>query len=127
MLVDRAVQLKINLKKGEELEESLISTFSNLTLLLEHLNMEGDEEQRAEEVRLANKVTTEIEKYKGKVEEFQHEYRSTLTFANQEDRIPAQTIPKILVEIHRWIEDTQESTIISSQTKRAGKTPWKLS
>ena len=32
--------------------------------------MEGDEEQRAEGVKLANKVTVEIEKYKGKVETF---------------------------------------------------------
>ena len=70
MLVDRAVQLKINVKKGEGIEESLISNFSNLKLLLELLNMEGDEEQRTEGVRLANKVTAGIEKYEGKVETF---------------------------------------------------------
>ena len=43
--------------------------------------MEGDETERAEGVKLSNKVTIEIEKYKGKIETFQHEYRSTLKFA----------------------------------------------
>ena len=81
MLVDRAVQLKINVQKGEKIEDSLVTNFSNLTLLLELLNMEGDETDRAEGVKLSNKVTVEIEKYKGKIETFQHEYRSTLKFA----------------------------------------------
>ena len=43
--------------------------------------MEGDETQKAEGVKLSNKVTVEIEKYKGKIETFQHEYKSTLKFA----------------------------------------------
>ena len=76
-----AVQLKSKVRKGEELEESLINYLSNLTLLLELLNLEADEEQRTEGVRLGNKVTSEIDKYKGSVEEFQHKFRSTLTFA----------------------------------------------
>ena len=81
MLVDRAVQLKSKVRKGEELEESLINNLSNLTLLLELLNLEGDEEQKTKGMRLGNKVTSEIEKYKGSVEEFHHKFRATLTFA----------------------------------------------
>ena len=50
-------------------------------MLLELLNMEGDKKEKAEGVKLANKVTVEIEKYKGKLEMFQHEFRSTLRFA----------------------------------------------
>ena len=34
MLVDRAVQLKINVQKGEQIEESQVTNFSNLTMLL---------------------------------------------------------------------------------------------
>ena len=70
MLVDRALQLKSKVRKGEELEESLINNLSNLTLLLELLDLEADEEQRTEGVRLGNKVTSEFDKYKGTVEEF---------------------------------------------------------
>ena len=81
MLVDRAVQLKINVQKGEQIEESQVTNFSNLTMLLQLLNMEGDETQKAEGVKLSNKVTVEIEKYKEKIETFQHEYKSTLKFA----------------------------------------------
>ena len=32
MLVDRAVQLKINIQKGEQIKESLVTNFSNLTM-----------------------------------------------------------------------------------------------
>ena len=32
MLVDRAVQLKINIQKGEQIKESLVTHFSNLTM-----------------------------------------------------------------------------------------------
>ena len=67
MLVDRAVQLKINVQKVEQIEESLVTNFSNLKMLLELLNMEGDETQKAEGAQLSNKVTVEIEKYKGKI------------------------------------------------------------
>ena len=81
MLVDRAAQLKSKVRKGEELEESLISNLSNLTLLLELLNLEGDEQQKTEGVTLGNKVNLEIVKYKGLVEEFQHKFRATLSFA----------------------------------------------
>ena len=49
MLVDRALQLKIKVKKGEEIEKSLISNFSNLTLLLELLNMDGEEMRSREQ------------------------------------------------------------------------------
>ena len=78
MLVDRAVQLKINVQKKEQIEESLVTNFSNLTMLLELLNMEGDNTQG---VKLSNKVTVVIEKYRGKIETFQHKDRSTLKFA----------------------------------------------
>ena len=64
MLVDRAVQLKSKVRKGEELEESLINNLSNLTLLIELFNLEADEEQMTEGVRLGNKVTSEIYKLK---------------------------------------------------------------
>ena len=64
MLVDRATQLKSKVNKGEELEESLINNLSNLTLLIELFNLEADEEQMTEGVRLGNKVTSEIYKLK---------------------------------------------------------------
>ena len=32
MLVDSAVQLKINIQKGEQIKESLVTNFSNLTM-----------------------------------------------------------------------------------------------
>ena len=57
MLVDRAVPLKSKVRKGKELEESFINNLSNLTLLLELLNLE----QRTEGVRIGNKVTLEID------------------------------------------------------------------
>ena len=71
MLVDRAIQLKLNVQKGDQIEQSLITNFSNLSLLLELLNMEGDETPKAEGTKISNKVTGEIEKYKGKIETFQ--------------------------------------------------------
>ena len=37
--------------------------------------------EKAKGVKLSNKVTAEIEKYKGKIETFQHEFRSSLKFA----------------------------------------------
>ena len=43
--------------------------------------MEGDETQKAEGTKMSSKVTVEIEKYKGKIETFQHEHRATLLFA----------------------------------------------
>ena len=47
MLIDRAYQLKSKVRKGEQLEEKLISNLSNLTLLLELLNLDGDEVEKA--------------------------------------------------------------------------------
>ena len=81
MLVDRAIQLKLNVQKGDQIEQSLITNFSNLTLLLELLNMEGDETQNAEGIKMSNKVTVEIEKYTGRIETLQHKHRATLLFA----------------------------------------------
>ena len=81
MFIDRAYQLKSKVRKGEQLEEKLINNLSNLPLLLELLNLDGDEVEKAEGVKLGNKVTTEITKYKDLVEEFQHKFRETLTFA----------------------------------------------
>ena len=80
-LIDRAIQLKKNVNKADQLEQSLLSKLSNLTSLLEMLNMEGDEEQRKRGTDLSNKVTTEIEKYSGRMETFNHENRATLKFA----------------------------------------------
>ena len=51
MLVDRAVQLKLNVQKGERIEESLVTNFSTLTMLLELLNIKGDEKEKAEGVK----------------------------------------------------------------------------
>ena len=42
VLVESAVQLKSKVRKGEELEESLINHLSNLTLLLKLLNLEAE-------------------------------------------------------------------------------------
>ena len=80
-LIDRAIQLKKNVIKADQLEQSLLSKLSNLTSLLEMLNMEGDEEQKKRGAELSNKVTTEIEKYSGRMETFHHENRATLKFA----------------------------------------------
>ena len=44
--------------------------FSNLTLLLEMLNIKGDDSQKAEGTKMSNKVTVEIDKYRGKIETF---------------------------------------------------------
>ena len=49
--------------------------------MLELLNLDCDEEQKAEGVKLGNRVTSEITKYKGLVQEFQHKFRETLIFA----------------------------------------------
>ena len=70
ILVDRALQLKRNVQKGDEIEQSLLSNFSNLTLLLEMLNLEGDDVQKAEGTKMSNRVTIEIDKYRGKKENF---------------------------------------------------------
>ena len=90
MLIDRAYQLKNKVRKAEQLEEKLISDLSNLTLLLELLNLDGDEVEKARGVELGNKVTSEITKYKGLVEEFQHKHRETLTFAIPKKRDSSQ-------------------------------------
>ena len=90
MLIDRAYQLKSKVRKGEQLEEKLISNLSNLTLMLELLNLDGDKVEKASGVELGNKVTSEITKYKGLVEEFQHKFRETLTFAIPKKRDSSQ-------------------------------------
>ena len=56
MLVDRAIQLKLNVQKGDQIEQSLITNFSNLSLLLELLNMEGDETPKAEGTKISNSL-----------------------------------------------------------------------
>ena len=40
------------------------------------INMEGYEIQKAEGIKMSNKVTVKIEKYKGKIAKFQHEQSS---------------------------------------------------
>ena len=44
------------------------------------MNKEGDETEKVEGTKISNKVTWEIEKYKGTIETFQHEHRATLLF-----------------------------------------------
>ena len=63
------------------MEQSLLRNLSNLTSLLEMLNMEADEVQRRKGAELSNKVAAEIEKYSGRIETFHHENRATLKFA----------------------------------------------
>ena len=46
LLIDRALQLKRNVQKGEKIEQSLLAKLTTLTTLLEMLNMEGDEAQK---------------------------------------------------------------------------------
>ena len=52
MLIDRAYQLKSKVRKAELLEEKLINDLSNLTLLLELLNLDGDDVEKARGVEL---------------------------------------------------------------------------
>ena len=42
LLVERAIQLKRNVQKGEKIEQSLLMKLTALTTLLEMLNMNGD-------------------------------------------------------------------------------------
>ena len=77
----RAFKLKSKLREAELLEGMLISDFGNLTLLLELLNLDGDEAEKTRGVELGNKMTSDIAKYKGLVGEFEHTNRETLTFA----------------------------------------------
>ena len=105
-LVDRAVQLKRNVNKAEELEQSLLQNFSNLTSLLELLNMEADETQRKKGAELSNKVAAEIEKYSGRIETFHHDNRATLKFA-----IPRQPV-------ERSSDNSQNSSRNSSIERR---------
>ena len=80
--VERAIQLKKNVQKGEKLEQSLLNKLTSLTTLLEMLNMDGeDESQKKKGKEMSNKVTGDIEKYSGRVDTFQHENRATLMFA----------------------------------------------
>ena len=62
-LIERAIQLKRNMQIAEHLENSLISNLSNLTCLLEMLNLEGDESQKKKGIELfcweyGNKIWT---------------------------------------------------------------------
>ena len=82
LLVERAVQLKKNVQKGEKIEQSLLTKLTSLTTLLEMLNMDGEDEgQKKKGKEMSNKVTGDIEKYSGRVDTFQHEIRATLMFA----------------------------------------------
>ena len=69
----------------------MINNLSNSTLLLELLNLDADEVEKAEGVKLGNKVTTEIIKYEGLVEEFQHKRRETLTFGDSSQQSSANS------------------------------------
>ena len=83
MLVDMAHNIKVKLKETQEVEKQLISEFGNLTVLLEMLNLEGEEEDKKKGTDLSNKVNADLTKYKGLVNDFAHDYRGTLTFAIQ--------------------------------------------
>ena len=80
--MERAIQLKKNVQKGEKIEQSLLTKLTSLTTLLEMLNMDGEDEgQKKKGKEMSNKVTGDIEKYSGRVDTFQHENRATLMFA----------------------------------------------
>ena len=81
MLVDIAYTIKHKLKETEMLEKQLLSEFGSLTLLLEMLNLDGEEDDRKKGTEMSNKVTADLGKYKGLVNDFAHEHRATLTFA----------------------------------------------
>ena len=81
MLVETAYTIKHKLKEAEMIEKQLISEFGSLTLLLEMLNLDGEEEDKKRGTELSNKVTADLAKYKGLVNEFAHDNRATLTFA----------------------------------------------
>ena len=81
MLVDKAYKIKDKVREAEQIEKKLISDFGNLSLLLEMLNLDGDEGEKKRGVELGNKVTVDVAKYKGLVGEFEHTNRATLTFA----------------------------------------------
>ena len=81
MLVDKAYKIKSKVREAEQIEKKLISDFGNLSLLLEMLNLDGEEAEKKRGVELGNKVTADMAKYKGLVGEFEHTNRATLTFA----------------------------------------------
>ena len=58
LLVERAIQLKKNVQKGEKIEQSLLTKLTALTTLLEMLNMDGEDEgQKKKGKEMSNKVT----------------------------------------------------------------------
>ena len=65
------------------MEKWFINGFGKLTLLLEMLNLDGEEEDRKKGTEMSNKVNVDLSKYKGLVNDFGHDYRATLTFAIQ--------------------------------------------
>ena len=78
MLVDTAYTIKSKLREAEKVEKQLISDFGNLTLLLEMLNLDGEEEDKKRGTELGNKVTADLAKYKGLVNEFAHDKFTTI-------------------------------------------------
>ena len=60
MLVDIAHTIKQKLKETERLEKQLIAEFGSLTLLLEMLNLDGEEEDRKKGTEMSNKVNADL-------------------------------------------------------------------
>ena len=46
MLVDKAYKIKSKVREAEQIEKKLISDFGNLSLLLEMLNLDGEEAEK---------------------------------------------------------------------------------
>ena len=61
LLIDRALQLKRNVQKGEKIEQSLLTKLTTLTTLLEMFNMDGDEARKLKGKEMSNKVTNTVE------------------------------------------------------------------
>ena len=52
-----------------------------MTMFLELLNMDGDDNQKTESNRMSDRVAKELEKNKGMIASFEHENRATLKLA----------------------------------------------
>ena len=83
LLVEIAFTIKHKLKEAEVLEKKLIAEFGSLTLLLEMLNFDGEDEDKKKGVELSNKIQADLKEYKSIVNNFSHHHRAKLTFAIQ--------------------------------------------
>ena len=56
ILVERAQELKQKVRKGDELEQALVSNLGRLTMLLELLNRDVDDNLKSESSRMSDRV-----------------------------------------------------------------------